>query len=48
MNQQLKILGIEIEEQFAVYYHLKARAKIARPKSLEQSEKRREDFKKTF
>lgn len=30
-----------------VYYRLKARAKIARPKSLEQSEKRLENFKKT-
>ena len=29
-----------------VYYRLKASPKIARPKSLEQSEERLEDFKK--
>ena len=44
-------LGIEAKYKTVhtlVYYRLKASPKIARPKSLEQSEERLEDFKKNF
>jgi transposase len=43
-------IGIEAKYKTVhklVFYRLKASPKIARPKSLEQSEKRLEDFKKT-
>ncbi|WP_036395262.1 winged helix-turn-helix domain-containing protein, partial [Microcystis aeruginosa] len=44
-------LGIEAKYKNVhklVYYRLKASPKIARPKSLEQSEERLEDFKKNL
>jgi transposase len=46
-----KKLGIEAKYKTVhkiVYYRLKASPKIARPKSMEQSEERLDNFKKTF
>ncbi|MDV3001425.1 MAG: IS630 family transposase ISAcma28 [Chroococcopsis gigantea SAG 12.99] len=44
-------MGLEVKYKTVhklVYYKLKASPKIARPKSIEQSEERLESFKKTF